>query len=153
MGGAPRFTEAEAKQLIEGQPAESERDVQRNLFRWAKATEASRPDLSLLHAIPNGQYRPGQAMEPGLKSGVPDICLPVVRGDCPGLYLELKTTDGRLRDEQEEWLLALTEQGYAAVVCYGFEAASETLLAYLDGYFDRSDPSSRIEGLTIPARE
>jgi hypothetical protein len=70
----------------------------------------------------------------GLRSGVPDLCLPVARGGWHGLYIELKRQDGgRLTDAQRGWLEALSEEGYRAVLCRGFDEASEVILAYLRG--------------------
>ena len=120
-------------------PEQKESQIQERLFEVAAWKEGERPELKLLYATPNGQYRPGQRMEPGLKSGVPDIMLPVARTGSDGtpyhgLYLELKRKGGRLRDEQVEWLEALREAGYAARVAYGFEEAWVTIVDYLDGY-------------------
>ena len=68
----------------------------------------------------------------GVKSGVPDICLPVPRAGYHGLYIELKRQKGgRISPEQTEWIDALIKQGYCAAVCRGWEAAREEILRYL----------------------
>jgi len=117
--------------MQDGGSPESEHDVQSHLFAWAERQSCSRPALDMLFAIPNGQYRPGQRPEPGIQSGVPDVCLPVPRPPYQALYLELKTEGGRLRDEQATWLQELRGYGYAGRVGYGFEYAKELILLYL----------------------
>jgi hypothetical protein len=99
----------------------SEHDMQLSIMAEA-ALRANQDDRwALLYAIPNGQYRPGQRMEAGLKSGVPDLCLPVPRAalaDRPAyhaLYIELKKPGEKPRKEQVKWLDALNRQGNHAV--------------------------------------
>ena len=124
-------------------PERKEAKIQEALFEKAAWKEGERPELKLLYATPNGQYRPGQRMEPGLKSGVPDVTLPVPRSGYHGLYLELKRKGGRLRDEQAEWLENLRRAGYAARVAYGYEEAWVTLIAYLDGCLPPHDDEQK----------
>ena len=61
----------------------SERQEQVALFKAVKAHENNHPELRLLFAIPNGAKRSlayGAMMKAqGLKSGVPDIMLPVAK--------------------------------------------------------------------------
>jgi hypothetical protein len=84
--------------------ASPERDMQQALIDLCAAREAEYPALEWIYATPNGQYRPGQRMEPGLKSGVPDVFLPAPAGGYHGLYLELKSATGRVRDAQRRWI-------------------------------------------------
>lgn len=141
MGRAPRWSEEEVEQA-KGDASErepdatlpnaNEREVQRQLFTWAEAQSGATPELSLLFAVPNGQVRPGIPLEPGLKSGVPDLFLPVASGPYHGLFLELKREGGRLRDEQEAWLIDLADEEYGVYVAYGFADAKHALTSYLD---------------------
>lgn len=106
------------------------------LFQWARAEAGKHPELALMYHIPNEGKRSrtgGQrAVAEGLKSGVPDICLPVARGGAHGLYIEMKRQQGSYATKkQREWIEALREQGYRAEVCRGFDEASELILAYL----------------------
>lgn len=39
---------------------------------------------------------------------------------------------GRLAEKQEAWLTALSQQGYAAMVCYGWDCAAEEIVKYLE---------------------
>jgi len=110
----------------------TEYDEQAAIFQWAN--NHTNPHVGMLYANANGQYRPGQRAEPGLKSGVPDMFLPVPRGGFHGLYIELKRKKGSVTSNaQKKWLRALTERGYAAVICYGAEQAKATIEKYVLG--------------------
>ena len=109
------------------------------LFQWASIEAKRIPELELLHAIPNGGSRhPAEAKNlkaAGVKPGVPDLCLPVARGKHHGLYIELKSSKGKLSEYQEKWISRLNQQGYMAVCCFGFEDARSAIMSYL---FSRS---------------
>ena len=109
---------------------------QRIIFRWAAMETAAHPELGLLYAIPNGGKRAIKTAialkAQGVKSGVPDMCLPVARGGYHGLYIELKRQKGGVVSEtQKSWITALAEQGYKAVVCRGADEAIRTIKEYL----------------------
>jgi hypothetical protein len=115
----------------------TEAQQQAQVLRWTQQPAIRRrwPELALLHHIPNGGSRdPVEAKhlkQQGVKPGVPDLCLPVPRGACHGLYIEMKTERGHTTAEQEWWGERLTAQGYAWQVCHGYEAAVSTLASYL----------------------
>lgn len=108
---------------------------QKALFQWASLLEGKYRELSLLHHIPNGGRRSAlegaRLKSEGVKAGVPDICLPVARGEYHGLYIELKVGKNKPSEKQQQWITRLREQGYDTVVCYGWEAAAEHILDYL----------------------
>ena len=90
-----------------------------------------------MFAIPNGGYRhyrtAADLKSEGVKSGVPDIMLPVARGGYYGLFIEMKrTSGGRVSESQQKFLKTLNDNGYLAVVCKGFEQAQEAILKYLN---------------------
>ncbi len=105
------------------------------LFQWAQLQSGKFPELDMLYHIPNGGKRSraeaGIFKAMGVKAGVPDICLPVPRGEYHGLYIELKAAKGRTSAKQEEWLERLAANGYKTAVCYGWEQAAITLKSYL----------------------
>lgn len=108
------------------------------LFSWAAMQSGKYPELNLLYHVPNGGSRhkaeAGRLRAEGVKAGVPDLCLPVARGQYHGLYIELKRQrGGRTSDHQSEWLDALSAQGYKAELCYGWEQAAGTIIEYLTG--------------------
>ena len=70
----------------------------------------------------------------GMKAGVPDIFLPVPKGENHGLFIEMKRRKyGKLSKEQADWMEKLSGKGYACAVCFGWQAAAETIEAYLNG--------------------
>jgi hypothetical protein len=115
-----------------------ETDEQQALFQWAALMEGQYPELRLLYAIPNGGARhkatASRMKAEGVKSGVPDICLPVARRGCHALYIELKRIEGgKVSDEQKEWIDALQAYGNGATVCKGWTEAKDVIEWYLKG--------------------
>ncbi len=113
-----------------------ESEHQKALFGWALLQRREYPELDLLFHIPNGGSRhsaeAANLKRQGVKAGVPDLFLPVPRADYHGLFIELKAGRGRLSEKQEAWLTALSQQGYAAMVCYGWDCAAEEIVKYLE---------------------
>jgi hypothetical protein len=113
------------------------------LFMWASMPDQQRdfPQLRRMFAIPNGGVRDkitaARLKAEGVKSGVPDICLPVARHGCHGLFIELKRpkatglTKGVKSANQGEWIEALRAEGFGACVCYGWQEAVAVLKEYL----------------------
>jgi len=117
-------------------PVPTESAEQRALFEWAALQTGNYPVLRMLYHIPNGGSRgkaeAGRFKAEGVKPGVPDICLPVARGGFHGLYVELKRRQhGQISDEQKAWITALSNQGYVAVVCRGWNEAANVIMLYL----------------------
>jgi len=124
-------------QRIHNPTHQSESVTQICLFRWAKYMEGRYPELKWMYHVPNEGKRSKSAgarmRQEGLKAGVPDVCLPVPRGEYHGLYIEMKVGKNKPTDKQKEWLAGLKEQGYSTAVCYGWESASKLILKYLEG--------------------
>lgn len=124
----------------------SESQDQTALMTWAMFEANHLPGIDLLHAIPNGGHRhlsvARQMKREGCKAGVPDLCLPVARGGYHGLYVEMKAEHlrpkrggkGGLGKDQEVWLARLNEEGFLAVVCYGWREAAKTISDYLNNH-------------------
>lgn len=144
----------------------TEHQEQVALFEWAawKAKE-DYPELDLMFAIPNGGLRnkvvAGKLKAEGVKSGVPDILLPIRRYkffreigemsdllfhykkemfgmDDPidkrmynGLFIEMKVGKNKLTDSQWDWCEQLVDKGYLVAVCYGADEAKKVLEWYL----------------------
>ncbi len=118
----------------------SEHDEQVALIDWAKSQVNVYPELQLLYAIPNqggagrGAIIRGQKMRrEGMQKGVPDLCLPISRGNFNCLYIEMKDVGkkGKLSPDQVRWISLLSEAGHNVQVCRGFEEAMHTILNYL----------------------
>lgn len=109
----------------------SEDFEQRQLIQWAR----SRPELQYLFHIPNesasGKGWGIRNRQLGVKSGVPDLMLPIPSRGYHGLFIEMKAAGGKVSENQGRWLEALETFGYRAVVCYGWEAARDEIEAYL----------------------
>ena len=119
-------------------PVPTEDAEQAALFRMAALHEAKYPDLALMFSIPNGSYKSPAARRlfkaTGLRSGVSDIFLPALRLGKGGLWIEMKRTKGGVvSDAQAAWQTSMIEQGYAAVVACGWEAAWAIITDYLEG--------------------
>ena len=115
----------------------TENAEQAALFQWAELASGAYPELRLLHAIPNGGYRtPRTAVtlqRTGVKSGVPDIHLPVPRGQYASLWIELKRVKGgTVSANQREWIDDLNAHGNRAVVCRGWDQARDEIVRYLE---------------------
>lgn len=119
-----------------GFPIPTESAEQQALIRWAAFQQGAFPELSMLYHIPNGGSRgkaeAGRFKAEGVKPGVPDICLPVARQGFHGLYIELKRREkGKTSEAQKDWIKRLSDQGYFAVVCRGWDDAAKAITQYL----------------------
>lgn len=113
------------------------------IFCFSQQNLDKYPELEWLFAIPNGGLRDkitaAKLRATGVKSGVPDICLPIPMDGNYGLYIELKRPEtdkqkaGTTSVNQDKWSLFLAEQRYYVKVCYGWLEAINIILAYL-GY-------------------
>lgn len=117
-------------------PIPTESEEQQAVMEWTEAASGRWPELRLIYHIPNESLRSmatgGRLRAEGLKSGVPDLCLPVARAGYHGLYIEMKRTKGgRTSPEQKEWLAALEAEGYQTALCRGADAAIEIITDYL----------------------
>ena len=122
---------------------QSESAAQACLMTWAQFQANLLPGIDLLHAIPNGGHRhiavARKMKQEGVRAGVPDLGLPVARGGHHGLYSEMKAEHkrpvkggaGGVDPAQEVWIRRLNEEGFLAVVCWGWEEAARTIETYL----------------------
>jgi hypothetical protein len=125
----------------------SEETVHKQLVTFL---DQSGEDTALLFHPANGGLMPmgtaGKLKGMGMRQGVPDLFLAVPAAEKNGLFVELKTQEGRLRGKQVWWLYHLREEGYGALCCRGFEDAAERITAYLGGdYQEHALPTGRIE--------
>ena len=113
----------------------SEHAQQVALFAWAAYAQAEYPELELLFAIPNGGHRhkatAGRLRAEGVKRGVPDVCLPIPRGNYAGLWIEMKYGRNKPTADQERWIEALRAAGHRVEVCYEWTEARDVIEEYL----------------------
>lgn len=122
------------------------------LFCWVAYESKKQPALKLLHAIPNGGKRSAITAallkRQGVRAGVPDLDLPVPRAHPAnalgnqfatyhGLRIELKRPRKKgekkpeTSPEQRTWLTDLQANGHCCCLCYGWQEAKESIVAYL----------------------
>jgi hypothetical protein len=70
----------------------------------------------------------------GYRKGIPDLLIFEPSGGYCGLALEVKTDKGRASEHQLEWQKNLSQRGWKAVICKGYEAC----IGAIDEYFNDS---------------
>lgn len=121
----------------------TEHGNQAALFCWAAYNMQKYPMLRWMFAIPNGGFRTkaqaGQLKAEGVKSGVSDVFLPYSVNGIHGLFIEMKKPKadgkaaGKESDKQKEFGAAMGANGYAYVVCFTWDQASNYIETYLEG--------------------
>jgi len=110
---------------------------QQALIQWAATLEPHYPQLKLLHAIPNGGKRnvitASILKREGVKSGVPDLDLPIAKGGYIGLRIEMKAKKGKTSENQDNWIEMLRDEGHRVSVCYNWDEAKCLIMRYLNG--------------------
>lgn len=85
--------------------------------------------------IPNGGSRnkaeAARFKAQGVRPGVPDLFVPVPKGGYAGLFIEMKTPQGRVSEAQKRWLSRLKQNGYCTRVCRSFDEARRTIDFYM----------------------
>lgn len=88
-----------------------------------------------MHHCPNGGKRDRVSAavlkRQGVKAGVPDLHLPVPKGQYASLYIEMKYGDGRLQKEQKDFLKQAADYGNFVAVCYSQEIALKVIEEYV----------------------
>lgn len=88
-----------------------------------------------LWAIPNGSFRHiGTAIKlksEGVMAGVSDLFLMIPNKGKHGLFIEMKAKNGKIQQNQIEFLNLAESMGYAAEVAYSFEEAKNIIEKYL----------------------
>ena len=69
----------------------------------------------------------------GMSKGFPDLEICVAKNGFHGLYLEFKSSKGKLSKEQQEWVQRLTEAGYKVAVVRSCSEAIDVFQDYMKG--------------------
>ena len=67
----------------------------------------------------------------GVRSGVPDVCVPIPSGMYPGLYIEFKVRPNVLSDTQKAFIKTLLNLGFLVVVAWSADEAIQIVTEYL----------------------
>ena len=109
----------------------NETQEQKQLIQWCRSDAR----MQYLFHIPNesvgGQGWMIRNRQMGVKSGVPDLCYPVPMNGYHGMFIEMKSDNGRLSPEQKKWISVLEQLGYKCVIAHGWIEAKNALLEYL----------------------
>lgn len=115
-----------------------EHDEQAAVVRWL---DFAHPNV-LKHSIPNGAELAGKTIgqrvarmnklkAEGLTPGASDLFIAEPRGGFHGMYLEMKSTTGRLSDNQQWFLSEAEQRHYYTAVAHGAAEAIDTITEYL----------------------
>lgn len=111
---------------------QEETAIQITLVQWFKMAYPGRLISSSSHAGLKMDGRSGAlAKKLGYHAGWPDLTIPYPRGGFHGMYLELKTHEGKVSEHQEETLRLLRGIGYNAIVARGFDEAVRAVNRYM----------------------
>lgn len=116
--------------------------LQRAFFMWLNEIAANsltyqhtRLLLWTAHAIPNGGKRnvaeAGRLVAEGVKSGVPDVFIPIPLHGHSGLYIEFKKAGESPSEEQRVFLNTLSDRGHRCYVFNCLEEAKRLTLEYI----------------------
>lgn len=112
----------------------SETLEQQALIEWTEYNKCKYPGIDLLFAIPNGGSRHKleayKLKKEGVKSGVPDLFLPVAKGEYNGLFIEMKYGKNKLSEKQAQMINKLTNNNYKVIVCYSSTEAITEISSY-----------------------
>ena len=110
---------------------------QEKLIEWTEYMRGKYPELTLIYHVPNEGKRSiamaAKMKRMGLKSGVPDLCLPVPNCKYHGMYIEMKSNRNAPTEGQKKWLTRLSSRGYYCTVAWSFEFARDEILRYMKG--------------------
>ena len=92
----------------------------------------------LYFAIPNGELRTkatgAKLKKMGVKRGIPDIFIPMPCCEDAGLWLEVKSINGKPTVFQRIWMNDLIEQGYAVHIVKSLNEAIECIEKYFNNH-------------------
>lgn len=111
-------------------------EMQCTVMDWVRAWSNHYPVLQYMHAnIPEAKRdgkRAGIAKKMGLTKGQNiDLELLWPNNEYLGLLIELKTPEGPVSKEQQNYLLWLRQQGFHASVCRSIETAIDVIKDYI----------------------
>lgn len=107
----------------------TEFEIQKSIVRYLELRKI------LYFAIPNGELRSkatgAKLKRMGVKAGVPDLFICHPSRDSYGLFLEIKSSSGRLSQQQTVWFDELEARNYRVEIVRSLDEAIEIVRAYL----------------------
>ena len=104
-------------------------------FEWVRINEKFDPRFSAIYHIGNERrvsMHTGKIFkQKGVRSGVPDVHVPIPSGMYPGLYIEFKVRPNNLSNTQKEMIKTLLNLGHLVVVAWSADEAIEITREYL----------------------
>lgn len=116
---------------------EVEDSLQKKCAEWLKkALKAAGLKQELFYHVPSEgvrkpQYRAKLKLM-GFRAGISDVVLILKRGEYSGVYCELKKAKGSPSKDQKDFLDAVAEQGFLAVVINDFDTFVEVFNHYIN---------------------
>lgn len=112
-----------------------EEQHQEALFKWLSNWSPSIRDVTF--HTPNGGFRSiseaRRLKRQGVTPGIPDICMLIPWNGYHGLFIELKSRNGELTQQQQLKINRLRKLGYRCEVCYSWFEAMGIIKDYLKG--------------------
>lgn len=145
-----------AKLSRSGKVVVSEHEIQAAFMKWCQAMQASYPELAWFHSVPNGSKLPFTTDDQGrrrcrqaailkaegLTPGVLDTHLPVARGGYHSLYIEFKSEDGVLSEDQIRFIDFARGEGNCCIVSRSHFHAAKITIDYLNERIKRDERCS-----------
>lgn len=115
-----------------GKVASSEHELQCTCVSWFRLAYPNQ----IIMAIPNGGYRTATTAAlmkaEGQLAGVPDLFIPIPRGEFHGLWIEMKNGKaGRLSDAQKRMITRLRNENYMVEVVRTPDEFMKTITEYM----------------------
>jgi len=115
----------------------SEASIQASILEWASIDPIIKKYRRFIIHFPNEGKRTrwygAHLNRLGMRRGVSDIFIAVPRHGFGGAWIELKSKNGKLTDDQIKFIDDMKSQNYYTEVCRSFEEAQAKILAYLQG--------------------
>lgn len=110
---------------------------QEALVKWFKLAYPNEIMFCIPNQLVRGERHAIAMARSGVVGGIPDLCIPVARKGCHGLFVELKRPQvfggpkGVVSAKQKAVIHYLISRDYAAIICWGWVDAMEQITEYM----------------------
>ena len=118
-------------QLVKNIFKMNETDLQMHVVNYIRMQYPKARFCASLGGIRTSISQARKAKKTGYWAGFPDLQICEPNHLYHGLFIEIKTEKGRATASQKQWIKALNERGYKAIICKGFSECKEQLDNYL----------------------